>query len=483
MSTKTSKKSISSEFRPAVEFLVESNPQGIGATVTMPGASFSSGGGSAKSNTEESPAESAARAKSDGKGSDRYAKWDWKKDILDKIEKEPMASSAIENKAFALLGQGIGYVRNADLAAGTPKRYYDPEIERILRKNAIETDFLQAQAFDIAGLYNNFSQGIFNISRTKILQLKHLEAEYSAVSKFNEVKKTLDRKTLYYSGDFSRQMSDTILDDPQKTSNFDLYDPLNWLFFPEIVKKKAASFAMQNRIKVSRSFFYATPIHLGLFRKKGWVDNNILVPEVVHAMSTNQISLKYIIYISIEYFEALYGKAEWMKFTEEVKKSKFETLRKEIQDKLVGTDNVFSSLTLMCDRDFNTGTLRKTIIIEAIDDKVKTDSWVPNSDHGNQNIIRGFNVPTSMYGLSNSNVKMNSQSGSANREGFNNMVTLNTPVQKLLLAPLQIMADFNAANGWSNWDVTFFIDDITHTSINDQETGIQKSDNPIITPK
>jgi hypothetical protein len=481
MSSKTSKKSISSEFRPAVEFVVEPNPSGIGASVTMPGASFSSG--SAKASTDASPAASAARAKSDGKGSERYARWDWKNDILNKIEKEPMASSAIENKAFALLGQGIGYVRNADLAAGTPKRYYDPEIESILRKNAIETDFLQAQAFDIAGLYNNFSQAVFNISRTKILQLKHLEAEYSAVSKFNVTKGTLDRKNLFYSGEFSRQMSDVILDDPSKTTVFELFDPLDWNFFPNMVKKKAASFAIQNRIKVSRSFFYATPIHLGLFRAKGWVDNNIIVPEVVHAMSVNQISLKYMIYISIEYFEALYGKAEWMKFTEDVKKDKFEKLRKEIQDKLVGTDNLFSSLTLMCDRDFSTGALRKTIIIEAIDDKVKTDSWVPNSDHGNQNIIRGFNVPTSMYGLSNSNVRMNTQSGSANREGFNNMVTLNTPVQKLLLAPLQIMADFNAANGWSNWDVTFFIDDVTHTSINNQESGIQKSDNPIITPQ
>lgn len=458
-------------FQPIMEMIVEANPSGVGATVTMPGASF----GSKKPDTLEMPAVAAAYAKSDGKGSDRYAKWDWKKTILDKIEKEPMAYSAIENKAFALLGQGIMYVRKADLAAGTVKRHHDPEIERLLERNAMETDFLQAQAFDIAGLYNNFSQAVFNISRTKILQLKHLEAEYSAVSKFNESKKTLDRKNIYYSGEFSRQMSDTILDDPKKTTVLDLYDPLNWNFFTENVKKKATSFGIQSRIKTPRSFFYSTPIHLGLFRDKGWVDNNILVPEVVHAMSTNQISLKYIIYISVEYFEALYGKAVWLKFTPEEQKAKFEALRKDIENKLVGTKNVFSSMTLLCDRDFQ-GNLRKTIQIEAIDDKLKTDSWVPNSDHGNQNIIRGFNVPTSMYGLSNSNLRMNTQSGSANREGFNNMVTLNTPVQRLLLAPLQIMADFNAANGWSNWDVKFFIDDITHTTINNQETGIEKSD-------
>ncbi len=461
-------------FQPILEMIVESNPSGVGATVTMPSASFSG----KKSDALEMPASAAAYAKSDGKGSDRYAKWDWKKTILDKIEKEPMAASAIENKAFALLGQGIMYVRKADMAAGAVKRHYDPEIDSFLRRNAIETDFLQAQAFDMAGLYNNFSQAVFNVSRTKVLQLKHLESEYAAVSKFNEQKKSLDRQYLYYSGEFARQLKDADLDDSKKTTVLDLFDPLNWQFYPTVLKKKAASFGMHNRIKTTRSFFYATPIHLGLFRDKGWVDNNIVVPEVVHAMSTNQISLKYIIYISIEYFEALYGKAAWIKFTPDEQKAKFEALRKDIEDKLVGTKNVFSSLTLMCDRDFQ-GNLRKTIVVEAIDDRVKSDSWVPNADHGNQNVIRGFNVPTSMYGLSNSNVRMNTQSGSANREGFNNMVTLNTPVQKLLLAPLQIAADFNAANGWSNWDVQFFIDDITHTTINNQETGIQKSDNSI----
>lgn len=472
--SKTPKTGTAAGFKPVVEFIVEQNPSGKeGATVRMPGAAFSSG----RSATDDMPASSAAYAKGDGKGSDRYAKWDWKKTILDKIEKEPMAYSAIENKAFALLGQGIMYVRKADLAAGgNVARHYDPEIESFLSRNAIENEFLLPQAFDIASLYNAFSQAIFNISRTKILQLKHLEGEYSAISKFSEQKKTLDRQLLYYSGEFSRQIKDSDLDDPTKTTVLDLYDPLNWSFLPNVIKKKAASFGMQTRIKVMRSFHYSTPIHLGLFREKGWVDNNILVPEVVHAMSTNQISLKYIIYISVEYFEALYGKMEWLKFTPKEQKEKFEDLRTEIEKKLVGTKNVFSSLTLLCDRDFN-GNLRKTIVIEAIDDKVKSDSWVPNSDHGNQNIIRGFNVPTSMYGLSNSNVRMNTQSGSANREGFNNMVTLNTPVQKLILAPLQIMADFNAANGWSNWDVKFFFDDITHTTINNQENGIQKKDN------
>jgi hypothetical protein len=214
---------------------------------------------------------------------------------------------------------------------------------------------------------------------------------------------------------------------------------------------------------------------LGLFREKGWTDVNITVPEVVYALQNSQISLKYIIYISKEYFELKMGAQAWLALSPAERQGKFDELRNEIHAKLVGVENIAASLALMCDRDFN-GNLRKTIEIEVIDDKMKSGMWVPDSDHANAQTVRAFNVPTSMFGLSNSNVKMNSQSGSADRQGFNNMVTLNTPVQKVLLSHLQIMANFNAMNGWKNWDVVFFIDDITHTTINNQETGIQKDD-------
>jgi hypothetical protein len=119
--------------------------------------------------------------------------------------------------------------------------------------------------------------------------------------------------------------------------------------------------------------------------------------------------------------------------------------------------------------------LLKTVFIEAIDDKAKSDAWVPTSDHGDKQIVLGHGLPPSMFGLSNSNVRMNTQSGSANREGFNTVVTLNTPDQELLLMDYQLVATFNAANGYKNWDVTFAVEDISHTTTNTQESGLEPS--------
>jgi ATP-dependent Clp protease adapter protein ClpS len=73
---------------------------------------------------------------------------------------------------------------------------------------------------------------------------------------------------------------------------------------------------------------------------------------------------------------------------------------------------------------------------------------------------------------------MNSTSGSDTRQGFNTAVTMNTWLQKIVLYDVQLMADFNTMMGYKNWDVQFFIDDITHTTINQQESGIVPTDKP-----
>jgi hypothetical protein len=447
-----------------VEYHVSASEKG--AMVTMPKASTTS-----KSNPDANPVAAAATAKSDGRGSDRYAKWDVPKLIFDKIERVPMAYSAIENKANALMGQGIGYMRRSDVMAGNYRRHYDPEIEKFIQSSSIY-EYLEGKAYDMASLYNGFTQHIMGMGYNKIVQLKQLECEYSRVSKYSEAKKTLDRQYLYYSGEFSRTISDATLDDKSKCTTFDLYNPFDMSWLPNIAAKRKGTFATHSRVKTPRSFYYATPPHLGLYREKGWVDVAGNTSDVVYAMQTNQISLKYIIYISVEYFESRFTKAKWMAMKPEEQLTKYEEVRKEIEDKLVGTNNVYSSLTLMCDKDFQ-GNLRKTIQIEPIDDKAKSGTWVPDADHANKQIAMGHNVPASMYDLTNSNVKMNTSSGSANREGFNTMITLNTPMQRLFLSDLQIQADFNALS-FPNWDVIYFVDDITHTTTNDKETGIVK---------
>lgn len=452
----------------------------------MPGASFSASSPRAasakgsKAPALETPPIGAAQGKGDGKGSDRYAKWDFPKLIMDKIELVETAYNAIDYNVKTMLGQGILYVRKQDLANGfsQAKRHFDPEIERFISRNFIQEEFLVAKAWDMNTVFNAFSQHIFNINRSKIIQLKHLEAEFSRVSRFNESKGTVDRKNLYYSAEFIRNIKDSDLDDSSKSTTFDLYNLNDFMWLQNMVAKSATNFAHHTRPRTPRSFYYAKGPFEGLYREKGWADAAGKVPEILYHMQNDQMRLKYIIYVSVEYFEEIYGQSVWMAFTAAQKKEKFEKFRDEIQAKLVGSENIYSTLTLMCKRDL-AGNLKKNIIIETFDDKAKSDLWVPDSDHADQHLLRGHGVPPSQFDVSNSNIKMNTTSGSAGRQGFNQLVTLNTYLQRLLLMDLQIVADFNTANGWSNWDVMFFIDDITHTTTNNVESGIQTNDKTI----
>ena len=217
----------------------------------------------------------------------------------------------------------------------------------------------------------------------------------------------------------------------------------------------------------------------GLYQENGWVDSAKNIPEIVTSMQKNQIRMMYMIYISVEYFEGVHGKAEWMAMEQTERDAKFDDVRKKIEERLVGSKNVGSSLAVMCEADFTSGNIRKNIIIEAVDaSKFKEGVWVPDADHAIKNILIGHSISSSQFGVTNSNTTMNSTSGSDTRQGFNTAVTMNTWLQKIILYDLQLMADFNTMMGYSNWDVQFFIDDITHTTINQQETGIVPTPKP-----
>lgn len=468
----------------ALELHVMTNTEGVVQNVVMPYAAVGGGVG-AKANIltpDDLPKAMVASANDEGRASERYARWDWIKGILDKTEQVETTANAIEYNVRALLGQDVLYVKKLDMAQGKSnvQRHYSAEIEAFLSRNFIREEFLVGKANDLCTVFNGFSECIFNVSRSKIVQVAWKEAEFSRVEQFSKSKGTFDRKNLYYSSMFAAgELSDSKLLDPSLTTIIPLFNPLNLTWYQDAIKAKYEKFAVHTRPRTSRSFHYARAPWMALYKDEGWVDAAGNVPIIVNAMQTNQICLRYVIYISQKYLETWVkvetGK-DYITLTAKEKKEQFDALTKKIQDKLVGTKNVWSTLSLLALQD-GMGNFIKPILIEPVDDKTKSGTWVPDTDHADQHIYRGHQLSTSMLGLSNSNVKMNSTSGSDTREGFNTVVTLNTYLQRLLLMELQMIADFNFGNGWSEWDVQFFVDDMSHTTTNNVENGLKPSGN------
>lgn len=423
----------------------------------------------------DSPVVAPAKGKNNLTSLTRHAYWG-KDDklpnlILDAIEEVPIAANAIRYNAEALMGKEVIYVKKSDIAKGEMnlQRAFLPEVETFLKQNHVLTEFIPAQAFDLSSLYNGFCELIFNKTFTKVVQIAHKEAEFCRLSRNVEQFGITDREILYYSSEFPLgRVSTNSYEDPKKVATLPLYDPLDFNFIENIKKAKQPKFAFHSRPRTSRSFYYATMPHQGLYRKDGWIDSAKRVPIIINKMSDNAISMKYLVYVSEEYFKSVMGTSAWIALTPKERQEKFDDFANEIKTQLVGTDNVFSSLTIMC-KEFN-GQMVKNVVFEPVDDRAKNDTWIPSSNAADQQIVQGHSVSPGQIGLMPQGASMDRVSGSSNRQSFNTHVTMNTWLQRVMLSPLQLAADING------WDCLFLIDDVTHTTTNEQETGIVQND-------
>ncbi|MEO0341463.1 MAG: hypothetical protein AAF242_19910, partial [Bacteroidota bacterium] len=185
--------------------------------------------------------------------------------------------------------------------------------------------------------------------------------------------------------------------------------------------------------------------------------------------------LKYIVHIPYSYFNFRYDRFE--NRTEKERNQIIKAFIDNINSKLKGVENTFSSIaSLFKENEFNQNPEGK-IHIEAIDEKVKKDAWVPSADHSNSQIVQALGTHPSQMGLVQQSGTMGAGSGSDQRESFNTGITLNTLDQDINLEPLNWAAIFNAQEEPDNWDYTFYIDHTFHTTTNNVETGMVTGEN------
>lgn len=392
-------------------------------------------------------------------------------DIRTKIMQSPMASSTVYKLIRMAYGNGIAYYKNSDLANndGKVKRAYIPEIESWLKKNRIATKYFVPQLADFRFNMNTFSELIMNKRRDFITGLYHKSAEFSRLSIQNQ--ETLMIDWLYYSSHFPTNQA--------SADNMKRIKLLPWWNTMEFIEQHSSTykFAWHGRFETPGVKYYARPYWLGLFRKNGWLDASIAVPEIVNAMMRNQVVLMYQILIPESYFEIRHR--DWNTgYTDDEKGEIIDALITKINEELSGTDNSYKSISTVFKQHESTGAAEGKIEIIPIDEKVKKDSWVPTSDVADAQVVQGFGLHPSQMGLGNGGKGMGAGSGSDQREGYNTEISTNTIEQDVLLEALNFVAQFNS-QAYPEWDVTFFVDHTFHTTTNNQESGLQPSETSI----
>lgn len=377
--------------------------------------------------------------------------------IRQKLEKVPLAMSAIDKLVKMMYGDGIVYYMEEDLKNGTNvKRAYVQEVETFLRNNQIGMKWFVSQCWDYRLYANTFTELILSDNGERVVEMYHRPAEHMRLARQNQ--KNLKVEYAIYSALFPQNtMPNT--DDTKKVPlyRWDEHDAFfEWL--------KGKKFIYHSYLPSPGMTYYANPPWIGLFQECGWLEVAANVPQIVSAMQNNQITLKYQIKISIEYFRR--RNTKWDEYTDV---QRDDLIRKKITDidtYLAGGQNAYKSWADVFEEDPITHELVGDIKIIPVDDKTKSGTWVPDSNAADAQIVQSLGLHPSQVGLAPEGGKMGAGSGSDQRESFNTQIGLNNLEQEIILEPLNLVSRIN------KWGVKFAIAHTSHTTTNVQESGL-----------
>jgi hypothetical protein len=371
-----------------------------------------------------------------------------------KMEAVPIAGAAIAKKINFLQGEDLQFFYKDEFARdgfnATP--LLSPEMEDWMEMNRIQTEWWPAQCADFCLPYNCFSELIFTKGRDKIENLYHISAEHARLSKANKANQ-IDYLVYSYHFPFATAQGD------ENRVPMPLYRWYNSKAFLEGLQ--GAKFGWHTRFPTPGLIYYARPWWLGLFKENGWMDVSSNVPRIVNAMQNNQVSLKYMILYPESYF--IYRYPNWHSMSADERQKLFNEKQAEITTYLSGPDKAGKTLmSTFRENEHNGAPMGKPEII-AIDDKMKTGTWVPDSNFADSQIVQGLGLDPSQIGLAPEGGSMGSGSGSDKMQSYNQHILLNTPDQRLILEPLTWVANFNK---WGNGRKVIAV--VKHTQLTTQ---------------
>lgn len=385
-----------------------------------------------------------------------------------KNAKVAIAEQAILKLAKKLYGAGIYYVRRSDFAkTRNPDPAYIPDVENFIDDNELNLNWYFPQCLEWQTLWNTFSELKLSLSKKYIVGIYHKEADFCRLS--IQDKKTGVIRNLIYDTRFAFWSHQDLPGDPSNPqSNLpeSVVIPLMpwWRKEEWLGKLGSYTFAWHTRIRSGNTIYYPMPPWQGLYKRNGWLDSAADVPRIVNAMQKNQITLKYQFAVEETYFKILYP--EWDNYTAPQRKKAVDELNSKMNEHLVGADSAYTSLLTVFKYDHTLNQLLGKVEIIAVDDKTKSDQWVPGSEAANFEIVHGLGGHPTDFGLARENGSMGAGSGSAEMQNYNISISTNTIEQEYLLAPLNFVARYN------KWDVKFMIHNPKLTTQNADKTGI-----------
>lgn len=381
--------------------------------------------------------------------------------VLKDLELNSIALRALEKRKNVHYGRGIvAYREIKDVVTGEEKkeRVKDPEILEFFRNNRINLQWI-----DLIGslevFANAFPEFVLNKEGTKINRVFVKDPAYCRYERMNEKSGRIEK--LFYSAIWDRNPSK----DDGTLAEIPTFNPYKVRDDGSYPDKKFVNPVFYKSFNKS---YYHLAVWNGV-RSGGWMDIANKVPKLKMALMKNQMTIKYHVEIPNDYFLKRFPEPDYTKKQREAKRQEMEdNLNKFLTD----VENSGKSLVTYAMFDQITKTNFPGWKINVIENKLKDDAYLPDSQAANSEILFAIGVDPSLIGGSGvPGGKLGAGSGSDKREAFWMLNAEMGPYRQISLEPLYFIRDFNG------WDQNIEFDYVT------VDTSQTQSEHPTKTEK
>jgi len=379
--------------------------------------------------------------------STEYSPWGddnlFPQNVLKDLEMNSIALRALEKRKTVHFGRGIiAYREQPNLSTGIPDRIpvEDPDVNEFFRINR-----LNLQWVDLIGSLEIFANGwiefICNKGKDKINKLFIKDPSYCRMGRM--VEPSFRIENLFYSAQWEMNPPK----DKGKMDVIPMYDPQKY----DGKSYKDPAFAYPVFYRSFNKSYYHVAVWNGI-RAGGWMDIANKVPKLKQAIMANQMTIKYHIEIPDDYFTQRFPSPGFTQAQREEQKKK---LLEEMNSFLSNVENSgksFSTFTFFnkFKNEYVSGWK-----INVIDNKLKDDAYLPDSQAANSEILFAIGVDPCLIGAGIPGGAMGAGSGSDKREAFWMLNAEMGVYRQISLEPLYFIRDFN------KWDPMIKFDYVT----------------------
>jgi len=293
---------------------------------------------------------------------------------------------------------------------------------------------LNFQWIDLIGSLEIFANGwlefILNKSKDKINRVYVKDPAYCRVGRMDP-NKPIRIPYLYYSAQWEYAPSI----DSGTIIRLPMFDPDKY----DGKTYKEAQFAYPVVYKSFNKSYYHMAVWNGV-RQSGWLNIANKVPRLKQAIIKNQMVIKYHIEIPDDYFTSRYPSPDYSKEEREAQRTK---VLQEMNDFLADVENSGKAFVSFSFFNKFKGEYLAGWKINVIDNKLKDDAYLPDSQAANSEILFAIGVDPTLIGCGIPGGSMGAGSGSDKREAFWQLNAEMGIYRQISLEPLYFIRDFN----------------------------------------